>query len=136
MFRQARGFLIGGTSGRTTLNGEGLQHEDGHSHIQSLTIPNCISYDPAYAYEVAVIMHDGLERMYGEKQENVYYYITTLNENYHMPGGRCNYSVCQRYRRLPVRAVHWLRLLHCGLSVRHSAPQPGRQPRLQMYAVR
>lgn len=83
--QKARGFLIGGTSGRTTLNGEGLQHEDGHSHIQSLTIPSCISYDPAYAYEVAVIMHDGLVRMYGEKQENVYYYITTLNENYHMP---------------------------------------------------
>ncbi|RXK32787.1 pyruvate dehydrogenase (acetyl-transferring), homodimeric type [Arsenophonus endosymbiont of Bemisia tabaci Asia II 3] len=83
--QQARGFLIGGTSGRTTLNGEGLQHEDGHSHIQSLTMPNCISYDPAYAYEVAVIMHDGLVRMYGEKQENVYYYITTLNENYYMP---------------------------------------------------
>ncbi|MCE1713929.1 pyruvate dehydrogenase (acetyl-transferring), homodimeric type, partial [Enterobacter hormaechei] len=83
--QQARGFLVGGTSGRTTLNGEGLQHEDGHSHIQSLTIPNCISYDPAFAYEVAVIMHDGLERMYGEKQENIYYYITTLNENYHMP---------------------------------------------------
>lgn len=83
--QQARGFLIGGTSGRTTLNGEGLQHEDGHSHIQSLTIPNCISYDPAYAYEVAVIMHDGLTRMYGEAQENVYYYLTTLNENYHMP---------------------------------------------------
>ncbi|VAY02341.1 Pyruvate dehydrogenase E1 component [Arsenophonus endosymbiont of Aleurodicus dispersus] len=83
--QQARGFLIGGTSGRTTLNGEGLQHADGHSHIQSLTIPNCISYDPAYAYEVAVIMHDGLVRMYGDKQENIYYYITTLNENYHMP---------------------------------------------------
>ncbi len=83
--QQARGFLIGGTSGRTTLNGEGLQHEDGHSHIQSLTIPNCISYDPAYAYEVAVIMHDGLQRMYGEAQENIYYYLTTLNENYHMP---------------------------------------------------
>ncbi|MEQ4514755.1 MAG: pyruvate dehydrogenase (acetyl-transferring), homodimeric type, partial [Pantoea agglomerans] len=83
--QQARGFLVGGTSGRTTLNGEGLQHEDGHSHIQSLTIPNCISYDPSYAYEVAVIMHDGLVRMYGEAQENVYYYITTLNENYHMP---------------------------------------------------
>jgi pyruvate dehydrogenase E1 component len=82
--QQARGFLIGGTSGRTTLNGEGLQHEDGHSHIQALTIPNCISYDPAYAYEVAVIMQDGLKRMYGD-QENVYYYITTLNENYHMP---------------------------------------------------
>lgn len=83
--QQARGFLIGGTSGRTTLNGEGLQHEDGHSHIQALTIPNCIAYDPAFAYEVAVIIHDGLERMYGEKQENVYYYITTLNENYSMP---------------------------------------------------
>ncbi|MXP67198.1 pyruvate dehydrogenase (acetyl-transferring), homodimeric type [Pantoea sp. Aalb] len=83
--QQARGFLIGGTSGRTTLNGEGLQHEDGHSHIQSLTIPNCISYDPSYAYEIAVIMHDGLIRMYGEAQENIYYYITTLNENYHMP---------------------------------------------------
>ncbi|CUX96548.1 pyruvate dehydrogenase (acetyl-transferring), homodimeric type [Candidatus Doolittlea endobia] len=83
--QQARGFLIGGTSGRTTLNGEGLQHEDGHSHIQSLTIPNCISYDPAYAYEVAVIIHDGLTRMYGDKPENVYYYLTTLNENYAMP---------------------------------------------------
>ena len=82
--QQARGFLIGGTSGRTTLNGEGLQHEDGHSHIQSLVIPNCISYDPSYAYEVAVIMQDGLRRMYGE-QENVYYYITTLNENYEQP---------------------------------------------------
>ncbi|MXP51156.1 pyruvate dehydrogenase (acetyl-transferring), homodimeric type [Pantoea sp. SoEX] len=83
--QQARGFLIGGTSGRTTLNGEGLQHEDGHSHIHSLTIPNCISYDPAYAYELAIIMHDGLVRMYGKSQENIYYYITTLNENYHMP---------------------------------------------------
>lgn len=82
--QQARGFLIGGTSGRTTLNGEGLQHEDGHSHIQSLVIPNCISYDPSYAYEVAVIMQDGLRRMYGD-QENVYYYITTLNENYEQP---------------------------------------------------
>lgn len=83
--QQARGFLIGGTSGRTTLNGEGLQHADGHSHIQSLTIPNCISYDPAYAYEVAVIMHDGLIRMYGHNPENVYYYLTTVNENYAMP---------------------------------------------------
>lgn len=84
--QQARGFLIGGTSGRTTLNGEGLQHEDGHSHIQSLTIPNCISYDPSYAYEIAVILQNGLDRMYGPSQENIYYYITTLNENYHMPG--------------------------------------------------
>lgn len=83
--QQARGFLIGGTSGRTTLNGEGLQHEDGHSHIQSLTIPNCISYDPAYAYEMAVIIHHGLVRMYGDSAENVYYYLTALNENYSMP---------------------------------------------------
>ncbi|XBC41432.1 MAG: pyruvate dehydrogenase (acetyl-transferring), homodimeric type [Buchnera aphidicola (Nurudea yanoniella)] len=83
--QQARGFLIGGTSGRTTLNGEGLQHGDGHSHVQALTIPNCISYNPAYAYELAVIIHDGLHRMYGQVQENIYYYITTFNENYKMP---------------------------------------------------
>ena len=81
---RARGFLIGGTSGRTTLNGEGLQHEDGHSHILSGTIPNCVSYDPTFAYEVAVIVQDGLRRMYAE-QEDVYYYITTLNENYAHP---------------------------------------------------
>ncbi|MBA3597529.1 MAG: pyruvate dehydrogenase (acetyl-transferring), homodimeric type [Methylibium sp.] len=82
---QARGFLLGGTSGRTTLNGEGLQHEDGHSHILAGTIPNCISYDPTFSHEVAVILHDGLKRMV-EKQENVYYYITLLNENYPHPG--------------------------------------------------
>ena len=81
----ARGFMLGGTSGRTTLNGEGLQHEDGHSHIQSLIIPNCVSYDPSYAYEVAVILQDGINRMYGEKQEDVFYYITTLNEIYDQP---------------------------------------------------
>jgi pyruvate dehydrogenase E1 component len=82
---QARGFLLGGTSGRTTLNGEGLQHEDGHSHILAGTIPNCISYDPTFAHEVAVIMHHGLQRMV-EKQDNVFYYLTLLNENYPMPG--------------------------------------------------
>ena len=82
---QARGFLLGGTSGRTTLNGEGLQHEDGHSHILAGTIPNCISYDPTFAHEVGVILHHGLKRMV-ERQENVYYYITLLNENYPMPG--------------------------------------------------
>jgi pyruvate dehydrogenase E1 component len=82
---QARGFLLGGTSGRTTLNGEGLQHEDGHSHIMANTIPNCVSYDPTFAHEVGVIMHHGLKRMV-EKQDNVYYYITLLNENYPMPG--------------------------------------------------
>ncbi|MAI48018.1 MAG: pyruvate dehydrogenase (acetyl-transferring), homodimeric type [Hyphomicrobiaceae bacterium TMED74] len=82
---RARGFLIGGTSGRTTLNGEGLQHEDGHSHLLSATIPNCVSYDPTFAYELAVIVRDGLRRMVQE-QEDVYYYITTLNENYQHPG--------------------------------------------------
>jgi pyruvate dehydrogenase E1 component len=81
---RARGFLIGGTSGRTTLNGEGLQHEDGHSHILSATIPNCVSYDPTYSYEVAVIVQDGLRRMLTD-QEDVFYYITTLNENYEHP---------------------------------------------------
>lgn len=82
---QARGFLLGGTSGRTTLNGEGLQHEDGHSHILASTIPNCVSYDPTFAHEVGVILHHGLKRMV-ERQENVYFYITLLNENYAMPG--------------------------------------------------
>ena len=81
---RARGFLMGGTAGRTTLNGEGLQHEDGHSHILASTIPNCVTYDPTYAYELAVIIQDGLRRMYKE-QENVYYYITMMNENYVHP---------------------------------------------------
>ncbi|HRD75592.1 MAG TPA: pyruvate dehydrogenase (acetyl-transferring), homodimeric type, partial [Hyphomicrobiaceae bacterium] len=81
---RGRGFLVGGTSGRTTLNGEGLQHEDGHSHILSATIPNCVSYDPTFAYEVAVIVQDGLRRML-EKQEDVFYYLTVLNENYEHP---------------------------------------------------
>ncbi len=82
--QQARGFLLGATAGRTTLNGEGLQHEDGHSHVLAGTVPNCISYDPTFAYEVAVILQDGLRRMYGE-QENVYYYLTLMNESYHQP---------------------------------------------------
>lgn len=82
---RARGFLIGGTAGRTTLNGEGLQHEDGHSHILANTIPSCISYDPTYGYELAVIVQDGINRMYGEKQEDVFYYLTTMNENYKQP---------------------------------------------------
>jgi pyruvate dehydrogenase E1 component len=81
---RARGFLLGGTSGRTTLNGEGLQHEDGHSHILASTVPNCVSYDPTFAYELAVIIQDGLRRMYQE-QEDVYYYITVMNENYAHP---------------------------------------------------
>ncbi|HSV61247.1 MAG TPA: pyruvate dehydrogenase (acetyl-transferring), homodimeric type [Variovorax sp.] len=82
---RARGFLLGGTAGRTTLNGEGLQHEDGHSHILAGTIPNCISYDPTFAYEVVAIVRDGMRRMYAD-QEDVYYYITLMNENYAHPG--------------------------------------------------
>ena len=81
---RARGFLLGGTAGRTTLAGEGLQHQDGHSHILASTVPNCVSYDPTFAYELAVIIHDGMRRMYTEG-ESVYYYITVMNENYEHP---------------------------------------------------
>ncbi len=81
---RSRGFLLGGTAGRTTLNGEGLQHEDGHSHIYAATIPNCVSYDPTFGYELAVIIQDGLRRMYAEQQD-VYYYLTVMNENYAQP---------------------------------------------------
>lgn len=81
---QARGFLLGGTAGRTTLAGEGLQHQDGHSFVMSATIPNCISYDPTFAYELAVIIQHGMKRMY-EQQENVFYYIAVMNENYTHP---------------------------------------------------
>ena len=81
---RSRGFLLGGTAGRTTLNGEGLQHEDGHSHVYHAAIPNCISYDPTFQYELAVVMQDGLRRMYVE-QEDVYYYLTVMNENYEHP---------------------------------------------------
>jgi pyruvate dehydrogenase E1 component len=86
---RSRGFLLGGTAGRTTLAGEGLQHQDGHSHLNASTIPNCVSYDPTYAYELAVIIHDGLKRMY-ENQEDIYYYLSVMNENYEhaaMPEG-------------------------------------------------
>jgi pyruvate dehydrogenase E1 component len=81
---RARGFLLGGTAGRTTLNGEGLQHQDGHSHIQAGLIPNCVSYDPTFAYELAVIIQDGMRRMY-QQQEDVFYYLTVMNENYTHP---------------------------------------------------
>ena len=82
---RARGFLLGATAGRTTLNGEGLQHQDGHSHIQAGVIPNCVTYDPTYAYEVAVIVQKGIERMYGPEQEDIFYYLTLMNENYAHP---------------------------------------------------
>ena len=81
---RARGFMVGGTAGRTTLNGEGLQHQDGHSHLMAATIPNCVSYDPTFAYELAVIVQNGMERMY-KNQEDVFYYLTVMNENYSHP---------------------------------------------------
>ena len=81
---RVRGFLLGGTAGRTTLAGEGLQHQDGHTHVISSSVPNCISYDPAFAYELAIIIEDGIRRMYRE-QESVFYYLTVMNEQYAMP---------------------------------------------------
>ncbi|MCC6172260.1 MAG: pyruvate dehydrogenase (acetyl-transferring), homodimeric type, partial [Gammaproteobacteria bacterium] len=119
---QARGFLLGGTAGRTTLNGEGLQHEDGHSHILSSTIPNCVSYDPAFAHEVAVIIHHGLKRMVQE-QENVYFYLTVMNENYAHPGLRKGDEegiVKGGYllRAGPKKAEHRVQLLGSGTILR------------------
>jgi len=81
---RVRGFLLGATSGRTTLAGEGLQHQDGQSHVYALSVPNCLSYDPAFAYELAVIIEDGIRRMYKE-QESIFYYLTVMNEQYEMP---------------------------------------------------
>src|SRR5262249_51117276 len=83
---RTRGFLLGATAGRTTLNGEGLQHEDGHSHVMASTVPNLAAYDPAFAYELAVVLQDGIRRMYGpDVKEDVFYYVTLYNENYPMP---------------------------------------------------
>ena len=123
---QARGFILGGTSGRTTLNGEGLQHEDGHSHIYSATIPNCISYDPSYAHEEAVIMQDGMRRMV-QNQENVFYYITLLNENYAMPGLTAGTEaqilkgmyLCQPGQKVPQSGLR-VQLLGSGSILRES----------------
>ena len=89
-----RGFLLGGTAGRTTLNGEGLQHQDGHSHVLASTVPNMVSYDPAFGYELAVIVRDGIRRMYTE-QEDIFYYLTVYNENYTMPALSENEAVME-----------------------------------------
>ncbi len=116
---QARGFLLGGTSGRTTLAGEGLQHQDGHSHLQAATIPNCISYDPTFAYELAVIIHSGMRRMF-ERQENVFYYITVMNENYPqppLPAGMEDGIVRGLYR-LSAHAAPQIQLLGSGAILR------------------
>ncbi|WP_090731274.1 pyruvate dehydrogenase (acetyl-transferring), homodimeric type [Azotobacter beijerinckii] len=119
---QARGFLIGGTAGRTTLNGEGLQHEDGHSHIMASTIPNCRTYDPTYAYEMAVIIRDGIRQM-TEEQQNVFYYITAMNEAYTqpaMPAGVEEGIVKGMYLLEEDKrdAAHHVQLLGCGTILR------------------
>ncbi|AJE20186.1 Pyruvate dehydrogenase E1 component [Azotobacter chroococcum NCIMB 8003] len=119
---QARGFLIGGTAGRTTLNGEGLQHEDGHSHIMASTIPNCRTYDPTYAYEMAVIIRDGIRQM-TEEQQNVFYYITAMNEAYTqpaMPEGVEEGIVKGMYLLEEDKrdAAHHVQLLGCGTILR------------------
>jgi pyruvate dehydrogenase E1 component len=106
---QARGFLIGGTAGRTTLAGEGLQHQDGHSHLAASTIPNCVAYDPAYAYELAVIIQDGLRRMHVE-QENIFYYLTVMNENYLQPP----MPDCEGVRESILRGMHRVHTAESG----------------------
>ena len=117
---RARGFLLGGTAGRTTLNGEGLQHEDGHSHLQAALIPNCVSYDPTYAYELAVIVADGLRRMYVE-QEDVFYYLTLMNENYEhpeMPEGVTEGILKGLYLLRPAKRAAKVQLLGSGTILR------------------
>jgi pyruvate dehydrogenase E1 component len=117
---RARGFLLGGTAGRTTLNGEGLQHEDGHSHVLSSTIPNCVSYDPTYGYEVAVVVREGLRRMIGE-QEDVFFYLTLMNENYphpRMPEGAEEGILRGMYRLRAAEGEARVRLLGSGTILR------------------
>jgi pyruvate dehydrogenase E1 component len=104
---RTRGFLLGATAGRTTLNGEGLQHEDGHSHVHASTVPNVVAYDPAFAFELAVILRDGIRRMY-EVQEDVFYYITLYNDNYPMlamPEGSTEGVLKGLYKLRPARAA-------------------------------
>jgi pyruvate dehydrogenase E1 component len=122
---RARGFLLGGTAGRTTLNGEGLQHEDGHSHVISATVPNCVSYDPTFGYEVAVIVQDGLRRMYAE-QEDVYYYLTLMNENYPHP------AIPEGAERDIVRGMYLFREGQAPISRRNPREAAAKPPRVQL----
>jgi pyruvate dehydrogenase E1 component len=113
--QRGRGFLLGATAGRTTLNGEGLQHEDGHSHLLATTVPNLLAYDPAYAFELAVIIEDGLRRMY-ENREDIFYYLTLYNENYVMPP-------------MPEGAAPGILQ---GLYLFRPSPLPAERPRVQL----
>lgn len=120
---QAQGFLLGATAGRTTLNGEGLQHQDGHSHILAATVPNCISYDPCFGYELAIIVQDGLRRMYGDG-ERVFYYLTVMNENYEQPAlpqdrfGDVEEGVCKGMYLLSKDSQATVQLLGSGVILR------------------
>ncbi|HAV37873.1 MAG TPA: pyruvate dehydrogenase (acetyl-transferring), homodimeric type [Massilia sp.] len=121
---RARGFLMGGTAGRTTLNGEGLQHEDGHSHIIAATVPNCLPYDPTFGHEVAVIIRDGLRRMV-EEQEDVFYYITIMNENYEQPGLKAGQEEgilkgMYLFQEGDKEAANRVQLIGCGTILRES----------------
>jgi pyruvate dehydrogenase E1 component len=121
---RARGFLMGGTAGRTTLNGEGLQHEDGHSHIIAATVPNCLPYDPTFGHEVAVIIRDGLRRMV-EEQEDVFYYITIMNENYEQPGLKAGQEEgilkgMYLFQEGDKEAQNRVQLIGCGTILRES----------------
>jgi pyruvate dehydrogenase E1 component len=120
--QRGRGFLLGATAGRTTLTGEGLQHCDGHSQVLATTVPNCRAYDPAFAYEVAVIVREGIERMYGDAAEDVFYYLTLYNENYTMPAmpegsaeGIVRGLYC--YREAPKQRKHRTQLLASGTAM-------------------
>ncbi|QOJ13481.1 MAG: pyruvate dehydrogenase (acetyl-transferring), homodimeric type [Planctomycetia bacterium] len=115
---RARGFLLGGTAGRTTLNGEGLQHQDGHSPLHAATVPNCVTYDPAWAYELATIIEDGIERMY-RRGDNVFYYITLYNEQYEMPA----MPASENFREGILRGMYKFR----------AAEKPGKLPRVHLF---
>jgi pyruvate dehydrogenase E1 component len=120
--QRGRGFLLGATAGRTTLTGEGLQHCDGQSQVLASSVPNCRAYDPAFAYEVAVIIREGIERMYGEAPEDVFYYVTLYNENYSMPPmpEGCEEGIVRglyRYRGAPQKRKHSAQLLASGTAM-------------------
>src|SRR5256884_6100004 len=123
--QRGRGFLLGATAGRTTLTGEGLQHADGQSHVLASSVPNCRAYDPAFAYEMAVIVRDGITRMYGDQGEDVFYYLTLYNENYTMPPMPDGVEEgilrgLYRYRPAPGERTHRAQLLGSGTALRNA----------------
>jgi pyruvate dehydrogenase E1 component len=120
--QRGRGFLLGATAGRTTLTGEGLQHADGHSHVLASTVPNCRAYDPAFAYEVAVLVREGIQRMYGPEPEDCFYYLTLYNENYTMPAMPAGVEEgivagLYRFRVAPAERGHRAQILGSGTAM-------------------